>query len=221
MANGQAPESENTVLIGVVDDHPLVREALVLAIAQAEPRAELVAVANLGALKSQIAAFGYPPALILLDLDLGEGSDFANLVTLVREFPGASVAMVSATETPSAIAKGRDLGASGYLFKSAPLEQLSGSVRSLLNGEWVFPDSLAEANLAPSTAEAVQRLATLTPTQAKVLDGLRKGLLNKQIAYELGISLSTTKAHMTAIFKKLGVQNRTQALLVAQEMQQD
>jgi DNA-binding NarL/FixJ family response regulator len=123
------------------------------------------------------------------------------------------VYVVSATETQSAYETAKQLGAQGYLPKSLPMEDLSGAlVTALDKGTW-FPKQTEET----SGDNMAERVASLTPAQQKVMSSLAEGLLNKQIAYEMGISVATVKAHMTAIFRKLGVFNRTQALLVYNE----
>ncbi len=217
---GEFELDSETPHIVIIDDHPMVAEALTMAIQIAAPHARLQALETFEAALGLLAQD--PADLVLLDLDLGAGGEWAPLMQLARDYPQTPVAIVSATKTPHIMRQARTLGAAGYLKKSAGLSELGDAVRSLLRGELVFPAEAdgAEAH-APEAAdaEAIARLASLTPTQARVLDGLRRGLLNKQIAYELEISLSTTKAHMTAIFRKLGVQNRTQALLVARHLE--
>ncbi|MCG8442023.1 MAG: response regulator transcription factor [Caulobacterales bacterium] len=200
-------------LIVVIDDHPLVRDALTLAARRAEPSAQVLGFAGLD------AAFGgltEDPDLVLLDLDLGEGGDLSNLMTIAKHFAQTPVGIVSATERPDVIRRARDLGAAGYVPKSAGLPELESAVRAWLQGRLVYPDGL-DAEDGDAGGDAA-RLASLTPTQIRVLNALRRGLLNKQIAFDLAISEATVKAHMTAIFRKLGVNNRTQALLVARQL---
>ncbi len=212
----ERPDAGDALVVVIIDDHPMVREALALAVERAAPDADIRAFGGLGALHEALGEDGLKPDVVLLDLDLGDGGDFSNLTTVLSSTPLAPVAIVSATEAGHAIAAARDLGAAGYLRKSAGLEELTQGIRALIAGDLVFPSDLPAGN--GRINGAAQKLASLTPTQAKVFEGLRRGLLNKQIAYELNISLSTTKAHMTAIFKKLGVYNRTQALLLAQDL---
>jgi DNA-binding NarL/FixJ family response regulator len=193
----------------IVDDHPLFRDALAAALAQAFPdgatavQAGSIAAA-LDALKSRKVD------LVLLDLNVSDASAFDGLTRIAGVAGAAPIYVVSATETPDAYRKAKALGASGYLPKSLPPEELSAAfVTALDGGEW-FPQSLGEAD----DDEAVRRVASLTPAQSRVISGLSSGLLNKQIAYEMGISEATVKAHMTAIFRKLGAFNRMQALLI-------
>lgn len=206
------------LFVVIVDDHPMVRDALSLAVERAVPSSEIIAVGGLDAMGTVLREMALAPDVILLDLDLGGGGDFSNLTTVLHDYPDVPVAIVSATESRKAMATARQLGAAGYLPKSGGLSDLTDAITNLVGGALVFPGDLDDAGADPTTQEAAQKLASLTPTQMKVFEGLKRGLLNKQIAYELNISLSTTKAHMTAIFKKLGVYNRTQALLIVQDL---
>lgn len=208
-----------SVRVLIVDDHPLVREALGLAAMKAAPAAEIVAAGSFEQAKAALAERSAD--LVLLDLDLGAGGSLAHLMDLHAAWPDAQIAIVSATESPDVMRRARELGACGYLAKSAPLDALAGAVGAMLRGESAFPEGLDTALENETAMDAVKRLASLTPTQRRVLEGLREGLLNKQIAYELDISEATVKAHMTAIFRKLGVLNRTQALLVARHLETD
>ena len=110
----------------------------------------------------------------------------------------------------------RSHGAFGFIPKSSDMRALISSLNQVLDGEPVFPEGLGEDN--DELTELTDKIAALTPQQYKVLGMLSDGLLNKQIAYELNVSEATIKAHMTAIFRKLGVKNRTQAVILLQQM---
>lgn len=203
-----------TPRILIVDDHPLFRDALETAIGRAsDDGADIVTAGTLeAALDEARETF---PDLILLDLNLTDASGFDGVMRFKALKDDAVIAIVSATETPDAFARARALGAKAYLPKSLPIETLSQAVDAVLGGEDWFPAGEADANGA--LVGPAQQVSTLTPAQRRVLDGLSEGLLNKQIAYEMGISEATVKAHMTAIFRKLGVNNRTQALLALKQ----
>jgi len=203
MPGGKAPR------ILIVDDHPLFREALVSAISQATgDTAETLSCGTLDDAQAQLA--DRSADLILLDLTLGDTSGFDGIIRLNAQAPDIPVAIVSATETEDAFRRARSLGACGFLPKSLPLQSLRDALDRLLSGDDWFPESQSASSQTDASAE---RIASLTPAQRRVLDGVSDGLLNKQIAFEMGISEATVKAHMTAIFRKLGVHNRTQALL--------
>lgn len=197
----------------IVDDHPLFRDALGLALREAYPSgAEALAVGSLAEALKLLGAGDVD--LVLLDLNLSDAHDFEGLSRLKAMHPGIPVAVVSATDAPQAFQTARTLGAVGYLPKSLSLEDLSAALATTLDGgEW-FPEA---GGIPADAGAAAARIASLTPAQRRVLAGLADGLLNKQIAFEMDISIATVKAHMTAIFRKLGAVNRTQALLIYKE----
>ncbi len=197
----------------IVDDHPLFRDALGMALTGAYPETGRALVA--GTLAGALDVLARERCdLVLLDLQLSDASEFEGLTRLKSEWPSIPVVIVSATESSRVFAMAKALGASGYLPKSLPLEDLSAALATVLDGGQWFP----EAGPPPGdAAAAAARIASLTPAQRRVLGGLAEGLLNKQIAYEMNISVATVKAHMTAIFRKLGANNRTQALLIYQD----
>ncbi len=198
-----------TVLI--VDDHPLFRDALEAALGTAFPDgATAHHASSLADALSKTRDLRFD--LILLDLTLGDTQEFDGLTRLLATRPDCPVVVVSATESQQAFGSAKALGAAGYLPKSMSMEDLSAALATALDGGQWFPPSDAAADAGRE--ELLARVADLTPAQRKVLSGLNDGLLNKQIAYEMDISVATVKAHMTAIFRKLGANNRTQALLI-------
>lgn len=197
----------------IADDHPLFRAALTTAVRRARPDARLEEAQTLAELMDQLRADPYV-SLTLLDLRMPDCEGFAGLLTLRAEFPAVPVAVVSATEDAEAVRKALAFGAAGYVPKSTSLDTMAEALSALLDGEeW------APALDAPAPADDIAaRIASLTPSQLRILVGLQKGRLNKQIAYDMGVSEATVKAHMTAIFRKLGVLNRTQAVIAAQAL---
>ncbi len=195
----------------IVDDHPLFRDALETALQLAFPKgAHISQAASLSQANEYIAdqSFG----LILLDLNMSDSKSFDGLRQIRMEVPDTPVFVVSATENAEAFRTAKHLGAKGYLPKSLSLEELSAALVTALDGGTWFP---AYEDIVDSDASSIaEKISTLTPAQQKVISSLADGLLNKQIAYEMGISVATVKAHMTAIFRKLGANNRTQALLI-------
>lgn len=194
----------------IVDDHPLFRDALETALSLASG-ATATAV-HAGSLKEALEqADGEPFHLVLLDLNLSDAHGFDGFARLQSEGLSCPIVVVSATESGSVFQQARTLGAAGYLPKSLGLEDLAAALATVLDGGQWFPETTQDP---ADNAQNVDRVATLTPAQQRVITGLSDGLLNKQIAYEMGISEATVKAHMTAIFRKLGANNRTQALLI-------
>jgi DNA-binding NarL/FixJ family response regulator len=154
--------------------------------------------------------------LLLLDLNMPGAQGFSALVHLRALQPQLPIVVVSAREEPAVMRRALDHGAIGFIPKSADARTLGDAIASVLAGDRWAPASALDAPAANADEHAVaQRLRELTPQQFRVLQMLGAGLLNKQIAYELGVSEATIKAHMTAILRKLGASNRTQAVLLA------
>src|SRR5699024_11684888 len=112
-----------------------------------------------------------------------------------------------------------DLGAIGFIPKSSSASVLDNAIRQIIEGESWIPQDLSDvAGANDDELKIAERIKELTPHQFRVLQMLQSGLLNKQIAYELGVSEATIKAHMTHVLRKLGASNRTQAVLIASQL---
>ena len=206
----------------IADDHPLYRDALTRAVLGALPGVMVRGAANVPTLLALIEA--HPQAdLLLMDLHMPGARGFSALANIRGQHPGLPIVVVSAHEEASVVRRALAHGASGYLAKSAAGEDIGAAVRAVLEGEVWIPAGVldARAELKPEEAAVAARIAELTPQQFRVLGMLAEGLLNKQIAYELGVSEATVKAHMTAIMRKLGVSNRTQVALAASQLALD
>jgi DNA-binding NarL/FixJ family response regulator len=141
---------------------------------------------------------------------------FSGLMYLRAQYPSLPVVVVSANDDPTVIRRCMEFGASGFIPKTLGIDSLRQAVIRVLQGEvWTPPDVDLTRQSGAETAAMIARLATLTPQQVRVLMMLSGGLLNKQIAYELGVSEATVKAHVSAILQKLGVESRTQAVIAA------
>lgn len=191
----------------VVDDHPLYRDALVRALAGDE----VTEAADLGQLMRLLSADpGFE--LVLLDLNVPGADGFSGLLALRSRFPQVPVLIISASEDEALAGRSLALGASGYLGKSARADEIAAAVEAVLaGGIWRG----GAGRPAPADPADKRRLSSLTAQQARVLLMMSSGLMNKQIAYELGISDATVKAHVSAILQKLGVDSRTQAVILA------
>lgn len=198
-----------TILIA--DDHPLFRQALSLAAQSVRPEARLVEAANLPSALSEAAASD-DLILILLDLKMPGADGYSGVALLHAERPGIPILVVSSADASQAARDALRFGAVGFLGKDADLTVIEGAIGDALAGKRIDPPK--DDAIDP----VAMQIASLTPTQLKVLLGVMEGRLNKQIAYDLGISEATVKAHMTAILKKLDVQNRTQAVLAAKAL---
>lgn len=199
----------------IADDHPLFRGALREAVTGLFDRAD---VAEAGTFEevSELLERGGDIDLILLDLSMPGVRGFSGLMYLRAQYPSLPIVVVSANDEPAVIRRCMDFGASGFLPKTLGIEALRQAIARVLQGEvWTPPDvDLARQSDGEITA-MIARLSTLTPQQVRVLMMLSGGLLNKQIAYELGVSEATVKAHVSAILQKLGVESRTQAVIAA------
>lgn len=200
----------------IVDDHPLFRHALIQAVRYSLPQAQIYETAAVNEFYERLES-GAEPDLVLLDLNLPGASGFSALVHVRAQYPSLPIIVVSAHEETSIIQRAIAHGAMGYIPKSAHPSHIGEAIRHVLEGEiWLPPNLPNNLNFDPRAAdetELAERIQSLTPQQFRVLMMVAEGLLNKQIAYELDVSEATIKAHVTAIFRKLGVQNRTQAVL--------
>jgi DNA-binding NarL/FixJ family response regulator len=198
----------------VADDHPLFRNALGHTIGQAQPGARILEAGSLDEVLAAMDAAGEVD-LVLFDLKMPGSRGFSGLMYLRAQYPAQPVCVVSASEDPATIRSALALGASGFIPKSASTEAIAAAIAAILaGGEWL-PPGLDLAGEPDPQEELMRRLKSLTPQQVRVLMMLSEGLLNKQIAFELGVSEATVKAHVSAILQKLEVENRTQAVLAA------
>jgi len=199
----------------IADDHPLFRGALREAIDRLFDRVD---VAEAGTFEQVVERLetGGEVDLILLDLQMPGVRGFSGLMFLRAQYPSLPVAIVSANDDPVVIRHCMEFGAAGFLPKTLSVEMLRAAIARVLAGEmWMPPDVELAGTADAETAALIRRLSTLTPQQVRVLMMLSGGLLNKQIAYELGVSEATVKAHVSAILQKLGVDSRTQAVIAA------
>ena len=205
----------------VVDDHPLFRGALTQALGSALAGARIDQAASLAELEELIAQ--RPDTdLVLLDLSMPGVQGLSGLLLLRSQHPDIPVVVVSAHDDPETIRRCMEFGASGYVPKSLSVDEMRSAVETVLGGGiWIPPDVDLERAADSGTADVVARLSTLTPQQVRVLMMLGQGLLNKQIAYQLGVSEATIKAHVSAILQKLHVDSRTQAVIAINRIEGD
>lgn len=204
----------------IADDHPLFRsalqQALTLGLGSEVRLVEAASIAELEACLGEKSDWD----LVLLDLNMPGAYGFSGLVLLRGQYPQIPVVMISAQEEAAVVARSREFGASGFIPKSSPLEIIQQAARQVLDGDVWWPPQVSAAAAVSAEAKAASAgLASLTPQQFRVLTMVCEGLLNKQIAFELSVSEATIKAHVTAIFRKLGVRTRTQAALLLQQME--
>jgi DNA-binding NarL/FixJ family response regulator len=201
----------------IVDDHPLYRAALKGAVAGACLDCEFIEADSVAGLFDALEKHPHTD-LLLLDLKLPGAYGFCALAHLRGSHPELPVVVISATDDPHTVRQALALGALGFISKSADAGSIGRDILSVLGGECVSPAGVrvnADAEADRATLDLAQRMAQLTAQQFRVFGMLCLGRLNKHIAYELQITEATVKAHMTAILRKLGAANRTQAVLLA------
>jgi DNA-binding NarL/FixJ family response regulator len=211
--------SGSTYRLVIADDHPLFRGALREAVAGLF---DASAIAEAGSFDdmSKLLDRNSDVDLVLLDLAMPGVRGFSGLMYMRAQFPSVPVVIVSGNDDPAVIRRCMDFGASGFIPKTLAVAEIRNAVESVLRGGiWTPPDVDLSAKPDDDTAAMLTRLASLTPQQVRVLMMLSEGLLNKQIAYELGVSEATVKAHVSAILQKLGVESRTQAVIAASKIE--
>ena len=209
---------EHPLRVVIADDHPLVRRALAESLTRTLGNADIIEV---GSLAEATAALDRGETdLLLLDLQMPGMNGLASLAAIRASYPAVPVLVVSATEDPLIMREVLEFGASGFLPKSTPVGEIGAAVGAILAGGIWLPDAAGEAYLDDEDSELAARVAELTPQQRRVLMLLTEGKPNKQIAFELAVTEATVKAHLSQIFRKLGVRSRTQAVITARRLTQ-
>ena len=203
----------------IADDHPLFRGALREAVTGLFERVDIAEAGTFNEV-AELLERASDVDLVLLDLTMPGVRGFSGLMYLRAQYPGVPVIVVSANDDPAAIRRCMEFGASGFIPKTLGVEAMRGAIQRILSGGvWTPPDVDLTTGSDAETAALMARKATLTPQQVRVLMMLSEGLLNKQIAYQLGVSEATVKAHVSAILQKLGVESRTQAVIAAAKIE--
>ncbi|RYV01255.1 DNA-binding response regulator [Shewanella sp. OPT22] len=198
----------DAITIAIADDHPLFRQALSIVLKQHFSQVVLLEANTIDELKNNLEARS--PDLILLDLNIPGANGFEALIETKQENANIPIILISGQEDSTTINKATELGASAFLAKSSQPTEMVDVIKQVLAGEFKVEPII-------STTETENKLLTLTPRQLKILGMFAKGLLNKQIAADLDVSEATVKAHATAIFLKLNVKTRTQAVIAYQD----
>ncbi|MFQ3230613.1 response regulator [Reinekea sp.] len=199
----------------IADDHPLFRQALAEALSQTEMSINIEQVQTLADTLARVDQGDID--LLLLDLKMPDCVGLMGLIELREKHPETSVAVVTANESPQTMLKVKAAGAIGYIIKSMELESLVSALKQLLDGYAYFAlEGDVDEDEINEDIDAMKKLGSLTPKQQHVLSLISKGFLNKQIAFELNIKETTVKTHVSEIFRKLGIYNRTQAAIFNQ-----
>jgi len=204
-----------TTHIIVADDHPLFRDAIIHLLERSVEKVDITQVESFGAL-SEALGNRKLPSLVLLDLKLSDTQGLDGLLYLKKQHPSLPVLIISAYDDGSVVRMAMQYGASGFVPKSLEMDRMAEAIHAVLDGDMWFPET-SEGNGSKDTA-ASNAFEELTPAQLKVLALLRDGRPSKQMASIMSVTESTIKAHLTEIFRKLGVKNRTQAVLAAKDL---
>lgn len=199
----------------IVDDHPLFRQALVIAAGSVFSGAKILEAGSLEEAVSVVQS-NKDLDIILLDLKIPGASGYSGVALIHSEAPNVPILVISGSDAQRAASDAKRFGAIGFIGKDNDLGTIETAIKQAVEGGQLDSDDFIPKN--KEVDEMAQKVASLTPMQLRVLIGVLNGRLNKQIAYDLGISEATVKAHLTAIFKKLDVGNRTQAALAAQAL---
>jgi len=201
----------------IADDHPLFRQALLEILKSKLSKTRWIEAETVEELNNALMA-NLNADLLLLDLDIPGAHGFNTLIHVRKQFPQIPVVIVSAYEDNDTINKSMDFGASGFVPKSTPVETIFEAISQVLSGGFWTPQTLENAPVNESKSDMAARITSLTHQQYKILMMFAQGMLNKQIAYDLSVSEATIKAHATAIFRKLNVRNRTQAVIALSKL---
>jgi len=197
----------------IVDDHPLFGEALGNAIRISRPDARIFEAASIRQALN-ILATERNIDLALLDFLLPDAVGFSGLLRLRDSHPKLPILIVSSVEDKQTIREALALGAVGYLSKSTSVTELSDAIARVLSGSVSAPKGFVSAGAREQNEAAIlERIKKLTPQQVRVLQLIRNGLQNREIAAELKLAESTVKAHVTEILRKLGLFSRNKAII--------
>jgi len=201
----------------IVDDHSLVRDGLRSIFDDAFPTSEVLEADSLEAALQALEQEG-DVDLVLLDLNIPDVSHLSGLEALRDRFPATPVVMVSGVTDRNVVRDALAAGAAGFVPKSLKRAAIVDALGQVLSGEIYMPELDGDDSAVAEEDLIRSRIDSLTPQQRVVLGHLVAGRLNKQIAYELDVSMTTIKAHVSAILQKMNVFSRTQAVIMASKV---
>lgn len=202
-------QDESTIQrVLIAEDHPMYADALEMALQRIDPTIHVVKVDSLQAVRRELSSGQF--TLLLLDPGLPDSHGIATVATVRGEFPEQRILVITANDGKANQRRIHQLGAAGFLAKSAPYATILSAIISVASGKPHF-EGLTDADTAPSLS------SSLSPAQHRVLGELVAGHSNKEIAYRLGLAEQTVKTHVSAILRMVGVNNRSQAILALRD----
>lgn len=206
----------------IADDHPLLREALIGALQTVFKNVKYIESDSFTTTLNQLRRHRNV-SLVLLDLVMPGCDNYYGLLRIRQNYPDLPIAIVSSTDDAETIAEAMEFGATAYIPKILPSTEIIEAVTKVLAGETWFPPHMADdiAKVSGDKVEIAEKVRKLTPKQFKVLRLVNQGLTNKEIAQQLSVTEATIKAHVSMLFKTLGVKSRTQILVAIEKLRLD
>ncbi len=203
----------------IVDDHPLYSDALESALELVFSECDIKKAQTLGDALTMIET-GFAPELVMFDLKLPDVTGISGFVSLRQHLPRARILVISSLASFDLVQSLLKEGAAGFLPKDTSARALRSVLNDIMAGQTYVPKDFQQPNACERDALASEfrhpKLAELTPQQQRIMRLICRGKPNKQIAYELSLAEATVKAHITALLRRLGVRNRTQAVVLVE-----
>ncbi len=209
------PERKAVIRVLIADDHPIVRQGIVTVVSR-ERGIEVVGEASNGHEAVEMTA-SLEPDIVLMDMKMPEMDGVEATARITDTAPNAAVIILTTFDTDDYIFRGLKAGARGYLLKDSPPSELIGAIRTVHSGESMIEPRVAgrllDQFIRSSSEDASQD--SLSPRETEVVRLMASGATNKEIAARLNIGESTVKTHIVHLFTKLGVNDRTGAVMAA------
>lgn len=213
-------DASSITCVLVIDDHPLYCDALASTMEGLFTTLHVSCANSLGE-GLRLLSGGVSPDLIMLDLNLPDVAGLNGFMRIREKAPEVPVIVISASSTHAVINALLTSGAAGFIPKDLPREEFARALKSVWDGSVYKPPGFRRPNAsdgdAPDTGDVFAKIAALSPQQSRILNLICEGKANKQIAWEMSLAEATVKAHITALLRRLGVRNRTQAALLVKE----
>ncbi len=205
----------------VIDDHPLYCDALASMMETVFNMRRVRKAASLGD-AMQLLRSRFSPDLVMLDLNLPDVSGLSGFMKIKDKAPDVPVVVISAFTSDEVVQSVISAGAAGFIPKDAARETLREAMMDIWDGKIYLPAGYKapakQSEADPAIGDISRKIAGLSQQQARILSLICKGKPNKLIAFEMQLAEATVKAHITALLRRLGVQNRTQAALLVREV---